>query len=358
MREREVEPRSPSSSPSAIVLYFTQSRNNPTGLRVEEALGELFLGVPYDPSQAAPPLEQYLGYYAEDENDLYRAIVLDGDELALEVMGRAVAALTYVGEDRWKIRSEPSTVLAFDRSESGEVTGYHIGAHQEFRFEPSAELPSVDDVATSVVEAYRIDLLESLGPVRIESELSIEKLGLTGQTTVLYAWPDRYYFESTVGEEHERGAFDGERIRYATSTRPAATLEGPRAASMRLDHVFARLGDWRRWYPHLEVIQELDWAQGILVVRTGDTSAPARTLYVQADTGLVAREDSFAHVDGMGRVGRRLTFGDFREVSGMHLPYRTEVEYAANPLLGTIVATITDVELGVPLPEGTFELRE
>jgi CubicO group peptidase (beta-lactamase class C family) len=37
----------------AMVLYFTQSRGTLTGLRVEERLGELLLGVPFDPLQVA-----------------------------------------------------------------------------------------------------------------------------------------------------------------------------------------------------------------------------------------------------------------------------------------------------------------
>ncbi|MFT4543268.1 MAG: CubicO group peptidase (beta-lactamase class C family), partial [Planctomycetota bacterium] len=68
----------------AIVLYFTQSRGTITGLRVEEALGELFLGEAFDPNQAAPPFEDYLGYYAEGPGHRYQSVILDGDDLALE----------------------------------------------------------------------------------------------------------------------------------------------------------------------------------------------------------------------------------------------------------------------------------
>ena len=49
----------------AMVFYFTQSRGNSTGIQVEEVLGELLLGVPYDANEAAPPFEQYLGTVAE-----------------------------------------------------------------------------------------------------------------------------------------------------------------------------------------------------------------------------------------------------------------------------------------------------
>ena len=342
----------------AMVLYFTQSRNNTTGLRVEEALGELFLGVPYDANQAAPPFEQYLGYYWEGEGDLYRAIVRDGEDLALEIIGKAVVPLTYVGEDRWKFRPNPSVVLAFERSEVGEVTGYSIGDHQEYRFEPSAELPSAAELAARVAETHRVDLLESLGPVRMNGGLTMEKLGITGELSTLLAWPDRYRVDTTAGENFEHIVFDGEQVRYASSTQPAATLEGPRAEEARLDSPFVRFGDWRRWYPRLKVIQRLErGGKDVFLVRAGDTSAPARTLYVEAKTGRVLREEGMTHIEAMGRIGQRLTFSDFRDVSGMLLPFRTSIQLA-NPLIGTIVTTVSEVELGAELPEGAFELRE
>lgn len=59
----------------------------------------------------------------------------------------------------------------------------------------------------------------------------------------------------------------------------------------------------------------------------------------------------------MGRIGQRVTSGDFRDVDGVLLPFRTETQLA-NPLIGPIVTTVEEVELGVELLEGAFELRE
>ena len=117
-------------------------------------------------------------------------------------------------------------------------------------------------------------------------------------------------------------------------------------------------GDWRRWYPQLQVIQRLPVGDGeeVFLVRAGDTSAPGMTLYVDAKSGRVFREDSMTHIPGEGRYGQRVIFSDFRDVSGMLLPFRSETHYS-NSILGTAVTTIHDVELGVDLPDGTFELR-
>jgi len=134
--------------------------------------------------------------------------------------------------------------------------------------------------------------------------------------------------------------------------------EGQRAESIRLNNIFAHFGDLLAWHPGLHVIQEMDdKGREVLLLRAGDTSAPAATFYVEAETARVRRVDAFSYMPGPGRVGTRSSFGDFRDVSGMLLPFRTEVE-VANPFIGTVVTTVTDIEVGVELPAGLFELRE
>jgi CubicO group peptidase (beta-lactamase class C family) len=343
----------------AMVFYFTQSRGNSTGIQVEEVLGELLLGVPYDANEAAPPFEQYLGYYMEDdENDLYRAIIRDGEDMALEIMGRGVVPLTYVGEDRWKLRPNPSEVLVFDRSEAGEVTGFHVGDHQEFRFEPSPDLLDIDEVAARVAAFHRIDLLESLGPLRLNGAVTIETHNITGKMSTLLAWPNRIRIDSEAAGQFERYAFDGETVRTFTSATPLTIHQGERAEMLRLDSPLVRYGDWRRWYPDAQVIQQIEGGgKKVLLVRTSGTSSPARTLYINLENGGILAEDSLAHIPSLGRIGQHVEYGDHRDVSGMMLPFRTEIEYP-NPLIGTIITTVTSVELDAELHAGVFELED
>ncbi len=342
----------------ALVLYFTQSRGNLTGLRVEEELASLFLGARTSADVVAPALEDYLGYYRENEGDRYRAIVRDGDDLALEVPGRAVATLSYVGEDSWKIRDEPSTILDFQRSGSGEVTGYCIGDHREFRFEPADTLPTAEDIVALVGRAHHLDLVESLGPVRFTSDLHIASIGVEGTASRWIAWPDRTRVDVRAAGKQERMSFDGEVVRYDSSAQDLSILEGPPADSIRLDSPFARFGNLLAWYPELRAIQQLDDdGHTILLVRTGDTSRPASTFFIEAETGQVLRIAAFPFMTGLGRVGVKTSFGDFRDVSGMLLPFRTETE-VANPFIGTIVLAVTAIDVHVELPEGGFELAD
>ncbi|MEM9379899.1 MAG: serine hydrolase domain-containing protein [Planctomycetota bacterium] len=340
----------------AIVLYFTQSRGTPTGLEVEERLGELLLGVPFDPIQLAPPLEEYLGYYREGEGDRYRAIVKDGDDLALEVLGKAVVPLTYLGEDRWKL--QPGVVLEFDRSEDGVVTGYHIGVHREFRFEPAADLPTGDEIAARVAAVHAIDRLESAGTIHVRSKIEMEKLGLSGSSDGWFRSPEHWRVDEVIGEESGRVSFDGETVHYHSKAQGVTTLSGPEAAAAREGSLFARFGDWRAWAQDVRVIQRIVAGDDVvLLVRAGDTSSPAPTFYVDEATGRVGRVDCMTYLENLGRIGQTARFGDFEEVGGALIPHRTQVELA-HPLIGPIRTTIEHVEVGVDVPDGHFGLKD
>jgi CubicO group peptidase (beta-lactamase class C family) len=342
---------------NATVLYFTQSRGNFTGLQVEAALGELFLGVPFDPStKPAPPLEQYLGYYSEGDNNRYQAVIRDGDSLALETPGRRIRELEYAGGDSWTFKIKPDTAVVFDRSDDGQVSGFHIDDHQEYRFNPAANLPGVDDVVASVIEAHQINRLKTLGPVRLSGNLSMEKLGLKGESATVLSWPDRFREDTTLGGQSEEIAFDGKNVWYASTFKPAAMMTGSQAEHVRRASYLVRFGDWRQHYRTLTVIQRLksdehDW----IVVRAGDTSELATTFYVDAESGRVMREERIAQMDGLGQIGQSTSFTDYREVSGMVLPFTSRIEIA-HSMIGAITATVEDVELGIRFNEDRFRL--
>ncbi|MDF1799298.1 MAG: serine hydrolase [Planctomycetota bacterium] len=339
----------------AIVLYFTQSRGTLTGLRVEEALGELFLGVPYDTNLAAPPFDDYLGYYYEGGDDRYRTIVRDGEDLALEILGTAVVPLTFIGDDSWKLRPQPSSVIVFDRDDQGSVIGYHIGDHFEFRLQPEGDLPTVAELCRRVTGYHRIDLLESVGPVRMTAELAMESADIEGDFTMVIAAPRRLRADATMGAESEQIVVDGERVEVATSLEPANRVEGDRAASLCTDIPQARYGDWRQWFEDVEVIQRIQSPKGaVLLVRAGKLTSPCTTFYVEEATGCVIRQDSRVHLP-FGILGQELSFGDYQDVGGMQLPTKSETRLAMNGV-GAIVTTFTNFELGVELDEDTFQL--
>ena len=322
---------------NALCMYFTQSRGNSTGIQVEEALAGVFLGEPFDPNLAAPPAEDYLGYYWEGENDLYRAVVRDGSGIGLEISGKSVLPLDFAGDDRWKIASNPSEVLAFQRSGDGVVDGYKVEDHSEFRFVPAADLPGVDEVCERVLVHHGLARLETQGPLRLHMTVEVPKAGLAGGALVVLAPGGRFRFDfEGDGGQFERIAFDGEKVTYASVAEKPTVLEGERAQAMRLDNMLARYGDWREIYESVEVIQRIvNGNERVLVVRvTPKGGGFASNMFVQEETGRVGRVDSIMTVPGMGRLGQQLFCSDHREVGGVVLPHRMTVK-SPHPLLGT-----------------------
>lgn len=338
----------------ALVLYFTQSRGTDTGLGVEERLGELLLGVPFDPATAAPPLEQYLGLYWEGPGDLHRAIVRDGDGLALEVLGKAVAPLTYVGDDRWKLR--PGTVLEFHRGADGEVEGFRIGEHQEWRFTPRADLPTGAEVARRVAAAHGLAALEHAGGVRMTATAVNDARGQEAQIVSLLGPGGRWRVDELVEGAEHHVAFDGEEIHEVLNG--AATETGsPRHRELRLGGPWIRFGDWSRHFEEVVTVQELEQdGRVVLVVRCGDVGGPARVMYVDRATWRLVGEDQVTHVPMAGRLGIKYRFLEHHEVGGALLPRTTRV-LPAHPLAGEALVTVDATETGLELSADAFRVE-
>ena len=394
----------------AVVLYFTQSRGTTTGLQVEEALGELLLGVPYNTNLAAPPFDDYLGYYYEGGDDRYRAIVRDGDDLALEILGQAIVPLTYVGDDSWKLRPNPGVVIEFNRDADGRVSSYHIGDHVEYRLEPGDDLPSIDEVCESVTAFHQIERLTQVGPLRMSGTVAMESAGVEGTVNIVIDSaanestatdatgqpregestgpldkdqspdqsgkdkspdhmdapghlrrnppPARLRADASMGGESEQLVVDGARVEIASNAEPAHIADEARAASLRTDIPQARYGDWREWFDGVQVIQRIHAPEGanrdLLLVRAGQLDKPCTTFYVEEATGRLIRQDSILLLP-FGRVGQELSFGEYQDVSGMQLPGKSETKLAM-PMTGPIITTITSFEVGIELAADTFHL--
>lgn len=341
---------------NAMAFYFTQSRGTSTGFQVEEVLGEVFLGVDAPTAQVAESVEPYLGYYREHEDDSYRAVVRDGEDLALEVPGKGVLRMEYVGDDQWRIPEE-GVSMQFQRSEAGDVVSFELAGKQEFKFAPDQDLPTPQAVADMVSRAHKLDRLEELGPMQIKTNITFTRTGMSGVIESTYVWPNQVRLDAVIGPEFENVAFDGSRSWYHSRLKPLAEVSGLQAEQARLDNHFARFSRLLDWHPKLHVVQKLHRAnKDLLLVRTNTTSAPARTLFIDAASGQVLGEDNVPVLDSLGRMGQRLRFNDFREIEGMLLPYQMQIRYS-NKMIGTLKVEVTDVGFGADLAEGFFQLQ-
>jgi CubicO group peptidase (beta-lactamase class C family) len=137
-----------------MVLYFTQSRGNGTGLDLEAAIDRLLLGG----TEAAPVVQEltaeaaapYLGLYWLEPLQKPMIAVLEGDHLALEIPWQGVAELKKDPEQNvWTFPQEPGNSLKFHRDGDGLATALELRSTNTVtlgRLKPDAGVPSLDEL--------------------------------------------------------------------------------------------------------------------------------------------------------------------------------------------------------------------
>jgi len=347
-----------------MVLYFTQSRGNTTGIAIE-ALLQKHLIDPLIGTLRAPPitytdaeLDALAGLYWDDDSGLFRTIARKGGGLALEFLGQAELELTPTStRDRWTVRLV-SGHLDAERSESGAIKGLVLATARETerwpRWTPAADLPPLADVHALRQRAVDWTRLGELGGVRLSGTCEFPDSGMKGTFVQLVHGRERCRSDLEFGSYHETTVLDGKRGWVAGSREPATEVEGARLEQLRLDHPFAPVADWRGAFRELTVIARTKFkGTNVVLVRAVPEQARVRAYAIAAETGLLHGEATIVPVVGLGELGVATQYRDWREVGGIRLPFEIVSQYAS-PALGRFVMRVEKVELGVKFAADTF----
>ena len=348
-----------------MVLFFTQSRGTLAGVGLEGALQTLLVEqklddpslVAHEPS--AEELEQVAGLYWDETNaTAYYVVTPRGNRLTLERPGRMQLVLKASGTPGRYVHEVNSQVaIEFVRSEDGTVTAMRtLFAGQvelDPRHVPEEGLPSVEEVITSVKQAHGLDKLSGLGVVRLSGTLNIEARKIEAPLTTLFD-TTRARTEIQFGAVEQITVIENGRVwSYSTPT-GIDELDGLLREQALLDRISVKFGDWTAHYERVEVLKRVHHEdKALLLVRVVPREAPGSTMFVLEESGMVVRSDSLAQVPGVGIVGIQTQYGDFRDVDGMRLPFRTVEKYASQ-LIGLVVTTLDNAETGVDVSEETF----
>lgn len=164
-----------------MVLYFTQSRVNQTGLDLEAAIDRLLLGgtdaaplVQELTSEAAAP---YLGLYWAEPLQRPMIVVLDQHRLMLELPWRSLRELRKTDQaDVWSYLTNPDNLVKFHRDGDGPATAMELrqtSSNILKRFEPEKDLPSLDALFARRPDRQRTNKLRALGTVRMSGSVEL-----------------------------------------------------------------------------------------------------------------------------------------------------------------------------------------
>lgn len=349
-----------------MVLYFTQSRGNTTGMELEAAIDRLLLG-----GTAAAPIVQeltaeaaapYLGLYWAEPLQRPMIVVLDKDRLALELPWRSLRELRKTEEAHvWAYVSNPDNLVRFHRDGDGPATAMELrqtSTNTLKRFEPEKGLPSLDELFKRRPDPQRAEKLASLGTLRMSGSVELTTGQQKGSFELLAAGNDRSRLKLNVngGAQQVIAAGDRAWVQYLASM-PVQELPEARAKSTRLNGWLLATGDWRGEFEQARVLKRVDLdGKPVFLVHAAPKQGRQRLIYVDAETGLTRGYDEVQDLPGLGMVGCEVRFTDYREIDGVQIPFKMTVKFPT-PVLGTQTYQVEKIETGLKLDEDPFTIK-
>jgi CubicO group peptidase (beta-lactamase class C family) len=317
---------------------------------------------PVRPTMDETELQPYLGRYDWQIGGSEMTVLIDDGRLAVDVPGQTVYGLRPPDEGgKWRFELTDDIAVSFTRDGSGAVTEmvmYQAG--QEFHLprldvKPVAQLPSLAQVRAMLREAYGAEAFEKMKTLRVTGTIEFVNQGVTGTVTQWVDGRDRSAGIVDLGVFGSiRSAIDGDDGWQASPFDPGGVteLEGAALEQARLEHPAALLGEWDELFKSVEVlaVEQRDDEQQI-VVRFEPHEAPAMKIFIDAESGLIARIESRRLLTESVKVPVRTSLDDHRDVAGFKLPFRTTSDDATT---GRIIVELREAEVDVAVPADAF----
>jgi CubicO group peptidase (beta-lactamase class C family) len=334
-----------------MVFYYTQSRGGLSTFRFEELVAPL-VGLEGAPPRKRPTLDQlkqYVGDYLVDGGKGHAWITICKNRLRLELPGGAGALLPLWPDasGRWEFgETVPGIAVSFEKDQSQAVTGMRLLQNKTQlvhykRSTPAASLPSIDRVMSFLREKQgggRIDtihMLEMKGKLRAgatESDMVVEASGIRRVTRRL---------TSPAGTT-ETVVDDGV-VTKKSPGQPNEELHGIFGEESQRYNPLARLRDWRETHPQIHVVGIDQFGdEEVWVLRVDCQFTPPLTRFVSAKRGLLLREEAWVTAKGVGTVPLSIEYEDYRNVSGVMLPFRLKTE---SRITGKQVTEISEIRV-------------
>jgi hypothetical protein len=171
---------------------------------------------------------------------------------------------------------------------------------------------------------------------------------------MIAAGPDRVIRRMSSPAGVVTTVVDGGRARKQSPGEPLEELRGLwRDEALRINPL-ARVRDWRETSVAVRVAgKDRLGDEEVWVVRIECEFQPPLTRYVSTKSGLLRREEAWITAKGVGTVPLTVLYDDYREVSGVQLPFRLTSESAVT---GKQIMQFTEAKPNPEISATTFSL--
>ncbi|MFT5052233.1 MAG: CubicO group peptidase (beta-lactamase class C family) [Chlamydiales bacterium] len=307
-------------------------------------------------------LQRYLGEYESENGKTTGRLLIQNNRLAIEIPGQMTFELHPPNdEDRWVFRAQSQISVAFRDADDGSVAALTLrepGGERELvhlvtEYDEVEPRPTVDELMDLRGATARTAALDSAGSLRLTGTVRFANAGLEGAYEMLTDSEDRYAERLDFGPFGIITSVVAGDSGWSDNPMTGTTdLDGPELRSMMLAHIKVMHGDWRESYDTVSVLGMADEGGARAIkVRLKTEGSPAKTVYIDADTGDIVRADSIA-VSDIVQVPTTSRYTDYRTVDGLRLPFSTIIE---NDWSGRVAVTLESVDTGFEIDDQRFE---
>ncbi|HEX8847535.1 MAG TPA: serine hydrolase [Pyrinomonadaceae bacterium] len=365
------------NAPAGFFVTFrpVQGKENETEIYLEQPQGNFVLSRVKAETEAGTesaasetnykgPLQELLGSYEMKGGPTVEITVKD-ERVMMVAPGQPAYPLVEKVKDQLSSPSLPDTYgVAVKRDPAGKVSGLVIkqpeGEFELTRVASSAPATvSTDELIAKVIAAYggEENLRKHKSSV-MTADLVLEHQGLTGKAVVNAKAPNMVTSSIRImALDKEIGTvfdyFDGTTGGEVTSFGPPETKAGKSLEDARIASDFYDVLNWKKLFKSIVVkkMAKVGDEDAYVIVKTPEKGNPV-TDYISAKSFLLLRRDTLETSSTMDiTLPITETFGDYRTVDGVMVPFRTVTTI---PTIGEITANVQTVKFDVDIPDSVF----
>jgi hypothetical protein len=313
-------------------------------------------------AQAPVDLDRLTGLYWSDDDGMYRGISREGDHLMLEIPGAAIVKLVPDQQGRWVVELARQQKVEFELGDTGPAAAMTaISGDKRFRLpriEVNAELPSLEQIIAKHVEGHHSAGLSTMPAFRRMGTIDMPERKLKGTINSLISGKDHFRTEIDLGAARQVIILDGDKGYSVSTGQPVTEATGAKAEQQALDHPAALFGDPRPFFKELSLVGKTDLdGKPVYIVRAVPHAANPSVFLIDAESGILRGQERVVMLPGIGMVGASVRYSDLRDVGGVQLPFRIEIEYST-PLLGSTKLQFEQVDLKPEVAADAFAKPE
>ncbi len=228
------------------------------------------------------------------------------------------------------------------------------GAEEAPKPKEAAYPDAAELLAASVEAVGGKEKLQSITSFHLEGTIGAPKQGLSGKVETWWKQGDFYMVQTIPGLGINRSGKKGDVIWAEEPINGLRKLEGKEAEQHMWASSLLLTADWQKYFESAETVGErtID-GKKVYDIELVTASGSKLSVTIDADDKMMV-EQAFEVVSPMGSMPVTIRSTDYRDVSGMKIPYKQVTDAS----LMELTQELTLVEVNVEVDEAKFALPE